>query len=218
MANIRQALAGRRRRVVISGTAAFLLATLLSTSLGESPGGPVIRVEEDWKLVLNVPDGTVDAPQLHTAMSAFGHFDSSYAQVTWNYREVPYFRPGGLQIQAWDGDGLSFAMSFGSSQLSTIAETITWTQGLLTDGQMLSFKITNGQSTTWGAFGGGHMGVAGTAYVANLNGYSTDVSAENSWITYGANRVDLLMITEVRRYGPDGLISVDSTPRIIHQP
>ena len=48
---------------------------------------PVIRVEEDWILVVNEPDYAVDSPQFHTVMSPDNHIDSYYAQVTWNYKE-----------------------------------------------------------------------------------------------------------------------------------
>jgi hypothetical protein len=44
------------------------------------------------------------------------------------------------------------------------------------------------------------------------------VSQENSYITYGANRVELMRIREVRRYDSEGnLISRDQTPRIVYE-
>ena len=176
---------------------------------------PVIRVEQDWRLVLTEPDDAVLAPQLHTVMSPFGNLNSLYAQVTWNYAELPDFEEGGLQIQAWEGEDCSFHRSFNGQGLSGIAETVRWTQVMETNGNTLSCKIVNGQSTTWGSFGGQSMGVNGSAAVPNLNQYDTGVSVGNSLVTYGANRVRLLVITEVRRYGEDGLLSVESNPRVI---
>jgi len=79
------------------------------------PPESIMRVEEDWVLV--EPDGDVLAPQFHTLMSPFIHLDSFYAQVTWNYWELPEFEP------AMNG-----------------VETL--------------FGVINGQSETWGSFGG----------------------------------------------------------------
>jgi len=43
------------------------------------------------------------------------------------------------------------------------------------------------------------------------------VSRANSGISFGTNRVKLLAISQVRRYGQNGLISVDSMPKIVYQ-
>ncbi|HOB76757.1 MAG TPA: hypothetical protein PKG54_19775 [Phycisphaerae bacterium] len=177
---------------------------------------PVIRVEEDWLLVLNEPSDEVEAPQFYTTMSPGGNLDWYYAVVIWNYREFPEYAPGGLQLQSWLGDIRLNRRSVGDRLLSTTAEAITWTQVLETDGIQLTFEITNGQSTTWGEFGR-DMKIYEYAFLPNLNKYSTDQSVENACITYGANRVDALVLVSVRRYGPHGLISVDSTPRIIFE-
>ena len=176
---------------------------------------PILRVEEDWEVVLNEPGSAVNAPQFHTLMSPLGNIDSVYAQVTWNYREIPDAAAGGAQIQAWNGEHVFQMKDRVSNQLSTVAETISWTQRLETNGSLLRFRVVNGQSVTWGAFGGSEWNVEGTANLADLNGYSTDVSATNAGITYGSNRIDSLIIKEVRYYGASGLISTDSNPRVI---
>jgi len=177
---------------------------------------PVIRVEEDWKLVLNEPDGSVDSPQFHTIMSPYTDVDSFYAQVLWNYRETPDFTAGGVQLQSYAGESLIRRRSMEFGQLSTSAETITWTQTLTTDGVALTFDVTNGQSTTWGTFGT-NMRISSDANLPDLSGYSPDVSAHESCVTYGGNRVDLLVITEVRYYGASGVLGVDNTPRVVFQ-
>ncbi|MBI4717927.1 MAG: hypothetical protein HY763_09005 [Planctomycetes bacterium] len=176
-----------------------------------------IRVEEDWKLVLNEPDGGIDSPQFHTVMSPYTDLDSYYAQVTWNYRETPDFLSGGLQLQSWNGESQLNRRSIAKSQLSTTAETITWTQSLTIAGALLSFDILNGNSTTWGTFGR-DMTIALDASLSFLGDYSPDVSAANACVTYGSNRVDLFVLTEVRWYGADGsLVAVDSTPRVVYE-
>ena len=71
-----------------------ILALAIPTAAADQPQDPVVRVEQDWRLVLNEPDNAVLAPQFHTVMSPFGHLDSFYAQVTWNYQELPDFDEG----------------------------------------------------------------------------------------------------------------------------
>ena len=146
--------------------------------------------------MLNEPNGNVDSPQFHTVMTPFDHLGSNYAQVLWNYREMPDFRSGGVQLQSCAGETLMRRKSIEFGQLSTTAETITWTQGLTTDGAALSFDVDNGVSTTWGTFGR-DMRIDEEANLPDLNGYCTDASVDNACITYGSNRVDLLVITQV---------------------
>lgn len=201
---------------------AFAVALLVLTDSSVSQAGfpePVVRVEEDWELVLDEPSDVLTAPQFHTVMSPFSNVDSFLGQVIWNYRELPDFCPGGIQMQVWSGDSLFREKSFGWGSLSTNAEAVTWTQALATDGTNLSFTIRNGQSTTWGTFGypGQNMKIQGDANLPDLNGYDSDVSVNNSCVTFGANRVVSLKIREVRRYGPSGLLSIDQTPRVVFE-
>ena len=183
---------------------------------GSGAGEPVLRVEEDWKLVLNEPDDNVDSPQFDTVMSPFQDVDSFFAQVLWNYRETPNFTSGGVQLQSYEGERMTRRKSMEFGQLSTTAETITWTQGLTTDGVTLSFDVTNGRSTTWGTFGK-DMNISSDANLPDLSDYSPDVSAQQSCITYGSNRVNELVITQVRYYGATGLLRVDNTPHVVFQ-
>lgn len=180
------------------------------------PPNPVVRVEEDWVIVLNEPNGNVTAPQFHTVMAPFPDFATTYAQVLWNYRENPRFLAGGVQLQSYWGEDLNRARSMEFSMLNTSAETISWTQVLVADGSVLSFEVVNGNSVTWGMFGK-DMRLATDSTLNSLNDYSADFSAQNSGVTYGSNRVDLMVITEVRRYDAAGLVTVDATPRVVFQ-
>lgn len=177
---------------------------------------PVLRVEEDWVMVLNEPDDQVDSPQFHTVMSPFNHLDYNYAQVLWNYRELTRFTPGGVQLHSYYGESVTQKRSMEYGQLSTTAETISWSQALSTDGAMLSFEVFNGSGATWGTFGR-DMRIDANANLADLNQYSPDVSAENACVTFGANRVESLIIHQVRYYHASGLVSVDTTPRVAFQ-
>ncbi len=203
---------------VILGIAAvgvFVLMAGSSTAPAEGNTSVVCRVEEDWKLVLNEPGTEINAPQFHTAMSPFGNLQQQYAQVLWNYREAPDFLPGGLQLESWNGEEDVSQFDVGDTSLSEDAETITWTQRLETTPSSVQFKIVDGHSSSWGDFGGDQMTTTLNVALPSLATYATSVSKDNSGVSFGANRVNLLVITEVRFYGPDGLIHKDTTPVVI---
>jgi hypothetical protein len=212
------------RGIARAGSACSLLGLVISGLYITAPSGSqastttdVVRIEEDWELVLNEPSDLITAPQFHTVMSPFPHLDSLFAQLTWNYRELPDFQAGGLQMQGWNGDALHIQKSFGSNRMSETAETVTWTQRLETDGTKVTITIKDGQSATWGSFGypANNMQLQGAIALANLNTYSSSTSVANSHVTYGANRVERLSLRAVRRYGPSGLIATDSIPHIV---
>ena len=167
-------------------------------------------------MTLNEPDADMCAPQFHTVMSPFGDVESLYFQVTWNYREMPEFSSGGLQLQVWNGENEFANRDVGETDLSHDAETISWTSSISTDGSVVEFGIDNGFSSSWGAFGGDSMRVRTGRPVNHFPYYSTSVSAGNSWVTYGSNRVVSLQITEVRYFDDRGqLVRRDSAPRMI---
>jgi len=201
--------------LLVFGTLVLLPAQHLPIAGAADGGPPITRIEEDWELVLNEPGAELTTPQFHTVMSPYTNVDSYYVQVSWNYRALPDFVAGGLQLQAQNGDDNLALRSDREEPLSNDAETIRWTQRLETHGTDLVFKIVNGQSVSWGSFGGEGTRVQLDASVANLDGYSTSASAANSWITYGSNRVTLLRITQVRFYSHHELVSTDSTPVIV---
>lgn len=208
----------RLARTILLGLGALLVILVIGVPLAADAPPDVMRVEEDWEVVLNEPSEDIDAPQFHTIIGPHSNPDSLYLQVCWNYRDQPTFAAGGMQMVAWFVDSCVGRKTCRANRLSTVAETITWTSAMATNGSVLSFEIVNGLSTSWGTFGGSESSLSGDVQLANLNGYSTGFSVDNSWISYGANRVNMLKITEVRRYDREGrLISRDTTPRIVYE-
>lgn len=206
-----------RVAVIVALLVFLLVPSQIARAQDQGVGSePVVRVEEDWGLVLNEPDDALASPQFHTVMSPTANLDAVYAQVLWNYREVPDFMPGGLELQMWDSEQLLQHKSGREDPLSRSAEVIRWTQVLEVTGEGLSFSIQDGQSTSWGSFGPGLV-LTVPGGPADLNGYSPDVSVQNACITYGANRVSILALGCVRYYGQDSrLIAMDTNPRIVH--
>ena len=207
----------RRRRWLPA--VAFLAVCVIPAfpAFGEGlDAAPVVRVEEDWKLVLNEPGEDVNAPQLHTVMSPTGDTNTQFARLCMNYWEEPAFEPGGFQLQAYKGDDLFSRKSFGRKKLSESAETITWTQVLEMSGNRVVFSVVNGQSTSWGSFGGPSLQLRLPVNVPDLNAYSSNLSDAKTEVTYGGNRVKRLVLKEVRHYSADdALVTSELSPKLV---
>lgn len=166
----------------------------------------IVRVEEDWELVIGTPDPGTDAPQITCVLSPVGNIDSVYAAFAVNHQSLPDFLPGGLQLQIWDNELPQLSRKFPNCAIMAQAgETVSWTQSMALENGMLVFETLGGSSATWGNFGGqGYLKASVDPALANLNGYSPTVSVENSGISYAANRVQSLVLRRVRLFTSTG--------------
>ena len=204
----------RRRALVRGAFLLFVLSVGAATAYAQSTD--VVRVEEDWELELASPASQKASPQFETLMSPFGHVVTAYARVTWNYLELPDFSPGGLQLQAWNGENVLFENHLALSPLDAEGETLTWTQVMEAQDGALTFRIANGHSPSQPSFSSANLVIQGAAGLANLNGYNTAVSVAKSGVTFGSNRVAGLRIREVRRYNAEGeVISTDTSSHVV---
>jgi hypothetical protein len=188
-------------------------------------GGVIARIEEDWSVAVNQPDDTLASPQLSTQM-ARSPYASRFCNLHLNSVDFPSFNLGGLQTQSWKGStNLAVVTSPNSAIMSTPNELVTWTQYMRFDlaSNQLMFGIGTVQpgvpgssSTTWGDFSSG-MEVAIQGGHTLLDSYDPTYSVQNSGITFGATRVDSMVLVAVRYYDATGnLISTDSTPRVVY--
>lgn len=196
--------------------AGVVLVSAVDAAWGQSPA--VVRVEEDWELVIATPDVDSDSPQVTCVISPSGDTDSLYATFEVNHRSLPAFTPGGLQLQVWSGEtALAQHAAPNTEQLNVPGEVIRWTQAMDVSTGHLVFEIINGTSSTWGEFGGqGYLRAVVPSAVADLNGYQPDVSVRNSGAGYAANRVQSLVLKRVRYFLADGQQVVDTTERVVH--
>ena len=198
------------------------LARILSVSLAFFTGGSiasgqhVLRIEEDWEVVVKNPEMNLVAPQITCAISPRANLDGAHATFEMNHHSSPFFSPGGLRLLAWDGTTQGANASHGSNVImSRENETVTWTTSMsLADGR-LTFEIVNGQSETWNAFGGdgSRLRVSQMTTLLNLNGYDPEVSIANSGVGYASNRVQSMTLKRVRVTMSDGTVVVNDTPR-----
>lgn len=205
-----------------SAVATLLLAFPLVSHLGLWPvraDGPpdVVKVQEDWELVIGDADTLLEAPQVVCVMAPQPADDSVYSLFELNHQNLPSYQSGGLQLQVWSGDQLlGYKDDERSELLGQAGEVITWTQEMSTQDSGLKFRVLNGGSSTWGAFApDGSLAVDGGQGTNNLNGYSPDFSVSRSGVSYGAKRVQSFTLKRVRLYSSQGLIAEDDTPRSV---
>jgi len=202
-------------RLLCSGLIVVGWATLAA---GQS-APQVVRVEEQWKLVVTTPDPDSSGPQVTTVISPVGNVAGIHAAFELNQQSLPEFTPGGLQLQVWNNElPLAYRQFPSPVVMATADEQVTWTQSLaLADGK-LTFEIRDGQSTSWGNFGGqGYLKATVYTQLENLNQYDPAVSVANSGVGYAANRVQSLVLTGVRLTLSTGEVLEDNTTRVVHQ-
>ncbi len=188
-----------------------------------SSGVDVYRVEEDWQLVVNNPDPTDNGPQVTCTISP-ADMDTAYCAFDLNYHTQPDYVAGGMQIHTWDPlDPVEYSDAVESGVMATSGEAVTWTQAMTWNNSTINFQVSNGQSQTWGTFGGqndkeeGHLFLSLPTSLSNLNNYSPDVSLNNSGVSFASNLVGSLTLVAVRWYDANGnLIKEITTPQNVH--
>jgi hypothetical protein len=180
----------------------------------------ITKIEEDWELVVGTPDAALAAPQTTCTIAPAGNLDGLHATLELNLRSDPSFSPGGVQLQLWNGEEhLATRTYVNYSALATAGETIRWTTKVRrTMSGDLIFEVVSGESSTWGDFGGqGYLRAEVDGSLLNLDTYDPDVSVENSGIGFASNRVQSLVLKEVRVTTVGGIVHTDSTDRVVHQ-
>ena len=185
-----------------------------SIGLFAATAAPVVRVEEDWELVIGAPDVPGESPQIRCVMSPSRDLDAAHMAFTLNHRTQPVYQAGGVQLQAWNGDEPEMAMAvLANVLLSHDGDVVQWTQIMSVADGKLTFEIDRGSSTSWKKFGGnGHLRVSIATIRTDLNAYHPRMSEKNSGVGFGANRVRTLVLREVRSYSADGLLWRGAVP------
>jgi len=205
----------------LAAVAAVVVAPRLSAQV--SGGTDVYRIEEDWQLVVGDPDVANNGPQVTCSISP-ASMDAAYCAFDINYHTQPDYFAGGLQIHTWDPlDPIEYANSVHTGIMSSSGETVTWTQTMTWNSGTITYQVINGQSQTWGNFGGNGNGNSGRLILntpttfSNLNGYSSDVSLNNSGVSFASNLVGSLTLMAVRWYDINGnLIQENTTSQVVH--
>jgi hypothetical protein len=207
----------RKTKMTVGFLAAFALAC--SFGLGQTPSGPADKIEEDWQVVIASPDPDGVGPQLTTCMSPVADGSMPFVAFDLNYRDYSTFQPGGMQLNVYSGGSVMSSSSQGTALCQTANETISWTQRMhvSSSGNSITYRIVNGQSTTWGQFGSaqGLNPVSFAASITSLASYSPDTSVAKSGAGWESDHVASMTLLRVRYYLRGVLISTDSNPRSV---
>ena len=178
----------------------------------------VVSIEEHWELRVGGPDASRSAPQVTMVMSPTGDLYCDHFIVTLNHSVFPDFLPGGIQIQRWSNDECEETVENCDAEPFAINdEVITWVQRMTIDGCQLTFEVVNGESESWGDFGGeGELKFSYYTWLSRLNSYKPSVSIGESGIGYAGNRVSSLTLTKLRWTTADGEVHEMVAPIDIH--
>ena len=191
-------------------TVCYLLFLFLP-GLAASSEPRIVRVEEDWELVVTIPEPLQYSPQISTWMSPKDSLDNENFCANFNHAQKDEYSGGGFQTCAYDGTALiGDRVNRNGVKLSGSGELLKWTQVMAIVNQELVFAIKDGTSQCWGEFGGPDSLVRIPSSLSNLNGYSPNRSVEWSGIGFGANRVFLLKLSKVRYFTDQGQV-IEST-------
>jgi hypothetical protein len=179
---------------------------------------PIVRIEEEWELRVETPDRELDAPQIVMAFSPLGDISGLHATFELNHISSVLYAPGGLHLSVWNGEThLSVCHAGNYAIMSDEGETVRWTQVIQKQEDNLTFKIINGDSETWGVFGGNdELALAVSMDGVDFTNYSPAVSVQESNVSYAGNRVRSLTLRKVKYIKASGDVTEDNTERVAH--
>jgi hypothetical protein len=173
----------------------------------------VVQVEEHWELRISEPEAERSAPQTTMVISPVSHIAGIHFLFTLNHVTDPSFEAGGLQVQLWDGDNVvqeSISTEIGA--LAQNDEVIRWTQRLTLADGTLTFAIVDGESETWGEFGGSDLTISVPTSLSKLNWYVPSISLTESQVSYAENRVTSLVLTKLVWVKENGQVFEQNAP------
>jgi len=201
-------------RVCIGGICLALLALPVPCAAQQAT---IIKIEEDWQMVVHQPDPATNSPQVTFFVSPSVETESTYFQLQLNYAADDFYDEGGFHVAAVDQGGIiDEARSHTRATLSTDGDTISWTSVMASLNGKLLFAVKDGNSTQWGAFGGPEylVRIPGTPHV-DLANYHHSQSLNSVDVGFGGNRVSCITLKQVRLFYSDGHVStvdVNSQP------
>ncbi len=205
---------GRIARAGLIALAAAAVLTTPPTGQAQSGGAPVVRIEQDWELVVGTPDPNLCSPQLFIML--YPESGGSYScQFLINYNDQPTFSAGGVQIQVWqDGTVLDGAdNSPNQAILQNEGETVTFTLVMEIKGNKLIFSAKNVSSPSFGDIN--HLTTSVPYDPIQFSNYQTSDSVANSGILFGSNRVTSLTIKQVRKIDQAGNTTTE-LPQVVY--
>lgn len=190
-----------------------------SSTSNSLEGQRVIRVEEDWIIDVANPDPNHDIPQIVTVFGPDDPNLGTHGVFEVNSSTIPDFIDGGMQLQCWHREShIGSRRHVNGSELAIGVERVRYTTSVELKDDRLILEIKNGDSVTFGTFGGqGQLKIALWTWRDSLNNYNTGNSIRHSRISFGSNRVTRFLRAETRYYTAAGDVVVDETDTYVHR-
>lgn len=202
----------RHLSAILAGFTGLAIAAASSVPAAAA-SNTVVSVEEHWELQVSEPDSERSAPQVTMVMSPNGNVDGAHFLFTLNHSSAPDYASGGMQVQSWQGgEFVQEHSASGSATLNHSNETVRWTQRLSIEDGRLTFQVRDGESETWGAFGGDDLSLEVSTSQSGLNSYRPAVSLSESQVNYAENRVVSLTLTKLVWVTEDGEVHEQNAP------
>jgi hypothetical protein len=195
--------ASKSRNRIPVPLAAWAIVSWLS---GSAYAIEVVAIEEHWELSVGQPDAESSSPQVSMVMSPTRNLSDDYFVFTLNHHSDPAWIPGGMQVQHWNGQEIEGSrVGPHEAKLQESDEVIRWVQRIKLEDDSLVFEVVNGQSDSWGEFGGqGHLRFTLDTTRENLNDYRPSISLEESGVSFAGNRVRSLILRKLRWIDSEG--------------
>ncbi len=205
--------------LIVSTTNVFADGPTLQELLDAPDAPEIVRVEEDWEILVGEPLPDSNLPQIVTV---FGPTDAEFGTHTvfeFNHGTLPTFSEGGMQLQVWWRSALiGYRSQHFPTELEYNGELIQYTTVTRLHDHRLQMYIKSGTSASFGAFGGTeNLHVSLLTLREDLNPYDPENSLKYSRVTFGANRVNRFVRREIRFYSEEGLYATESTDRYVHK-
>lgn len=206
-------------------TAVLAALTLCISAGAVQTEKKLIRIEEDWVVLVKNPDDKIASPQILLCMSpdaTDSRFLTDFFILEMNHATAQGWFPGGLQLQGWKGTTNTSIFNAPKTQtLSRGYDRIFFTVSMQAKGDgYTEFELKNGRSRTWGRFGNDRtkpLKVRVPSTRADLMNYKREVTVRNTQVTHGAHRVEIMYQRRVRYYWSDGTETVDGSPAYLHR-
>ena len=184
------------------------LALLLSSNAVHADHGSIYKVEEEWEIVIDDPDPSINSPQITFFVTPNPAEPNCYFQLQMNYAADDTYSSGGFHVGAFhSGTLLDEARSATRRTLTVDGDRVRWTNVMAAiDGQLL-FAVKDGYGDDWGEFGGPEYLVRMESdHIDDLSHYTPYESLQMVDIGFGANRVRSVTLRSVRLYYDDGRV------------
>jgi hypothetical protein len=158
--------------------------------------GTIVRVEEDWEYQALTGESS-EVPHVTCSLSTLANHDGHHMTFELNHQSQPGFEAGGLHLNVWQSDSLLGTVHTQNQVVQgATGEVVRWTQSVTLDQGLLTYDVTHGESTTWGAFGNGELTASTYTSLTDLNGYDVEQSVEE--FVLATEGISYLMLRNVR--------------------